>query len=227
MTKNILIIILISCTKLYSQDTLVYTNPNSKAIQEQYLLFTKNNTFEHTITTEKLENWYGKGNYELIDNKLNLKFGDSDRFKKANLVKHVTIYDLPDSKNDTLIIRFLKEGKVPIDGHFKFNNKLYQPDDEKGVIRISKNIFLNIENPKIDVYLNNQYKKIELEKIKILRALSISHYDLSETYHFESNFEKTIQLKKGELISHSEYLKKCNLNINTLMEAFDNLHKEN
>lgn len=216
-----------NCSKLYCQDTLVYANSNSKAIQDQYFLFTRTNTFEHTSTSDKLETWYGKGKYELVKNKLKLIFGDSDRFKKTNLVKHLAIYDLPNSKNDTIIVKFLREAKTPIDGHLKFNKKLYQPDDEKGVIRLSKNIFKNTENPKIEVYINNQYKEIELEKIELLRALAISHYDFSETFHFESNFEKIIQVKKSDLISHSEYLKKCNLNLDLLMKSFEKLGKEN
>ena len=227
MTKNILIVILIWCSNIYCQDTLVYTNPNSKAIQDQYLLFTKTNTFEHNVINNKLENWFGIGEYKLSDNTLDLKFGDSDRFKKTNLVEHVTLYDLPNSKNDTLIVRFYKENTIPIDGLFKFNKKTYEPDVEKGVIRISKSIFNNTENPKIEVYINNQYKEIQLENMKILRALYLRHYDYSKTYHFESNFEKKIPIKKGDIITHSEYLKECNLNLNSLMKSFQVLDKQN
>lgn len=66
----------------YSQDSITYTQSNSKMFSNNYVFF-KNGTFKHYYETDDGQYWYGIGTYTDKGRKRILEFGDVDlNFKK-------------------------------------------------------------------------------------------------------------------------------------------------
>ena len=62
---------------IYSQDSIVFSQSNSKMFSNKYVFF-KNGTFKHYYQTDDGQYWYGVGEYIDKGRKRILKFEDAD-----------------------------------------------------------------------------------------------------------------------------------------------------
>ncbi len=196
-------IFMLTILKLSAQDTLVFSQENSSMFSNKYFLYPKSKTFEHKFKTDDGQLWYGKGTYEIKRKKLFLSFGDSEKeIKDENRI--TKIYDRT-NKTDTLLVEILDKKPNSSSGHIKFKEKYFYGDFENGIVKISKSIFENIENPIVETFIQGSLLNIELTKISELSVLKITSYDIYSHYHFESNFERVLTFKNNILKSDDDY----------------------
>uniref|UniRef100_UPI00404994DC hypothetical protein n=1 Tax=Flavobacterium sp. TaxID=239 RepID=UPI00404994DC len=77
-----IIVSILAFQRLYSQDSIVFYQNNSKMFSNRYVFF-KNGTFKHYYQTDDGQYWFGVGTYKDKGRKRILKFEDADlNYKK-------------------------------------------------------------------------------------------------------------------------------------------------
>lgn len=74
---SFVLVIILTISKLYAQDSLVYTQSNSVMFSNRYVFF-NDGTFKHYFHTDDGRVWYGVGKFTDKGRKRTLNFKDAD-----------------------------------------------------------------------------------------------------------------------------------------------------
>ena len=200
--KRTLFIFLLVTIKMFSQDTLIYSQKNSLMFSNKYLLFPKTKEFEHLFKTDDGQTWYGKGTYTIKKGKIILDFGDSEE----NIKSETQIEKIYDKSKvfDTLVVKFIDKKISKSMGHIKYNKKYYYSDFD-GQLKIPKSELKNDELPILETFIQGSIINIKLRDINELSTLIITAYDIYSYYHFESNFTRVLNFKNNKIKSDDFY----------------------